>query len=156
MENRRDDESRKEIIGIWIIEYLLTMYNIYIKYITKFQFVWFLMDQKKKKKFRFETFSVFIFEIYRNNFNRKKGRNNSFSIQNPFNRKNIRYKTRIIYSIYNTHPISLLFFITFPVLSVTKKKCLSSNADSILSQEQQTFKIDPISRLIIFILYTYT
>lgn len=48
MENWRDDESRKEIIGIWIIEYLLTIYNIYIKYITKFQFVWFLMDQKKK------------------------------------------------------------------------------------------------------------
>lgn len=65
------------------------------------------MDQKKKK-FRFETFSVFIFEIYRNNFNRKRGGITVFPFKIPSTEKifgikralSTPYITRIQYHFY--------------------------------------------------------
>lgn len=64
MENRRDDESRKEIIGIWIIEYLLTIYNIYIyKIYYKISIYLILNGSKKKKSFDLKHFR-FLYSRY--------------------------------------------------------------------------------------------
>lgn len=68
------------------------------------------MDQKKKKKFRFETFT---FEIYGNSFDKKRGGVTIFPFKIP-SQKNIRYKTRIIYS---THITRIQYHFYFPSLS---------------------------------------